>query len=490
MKLRLIESRASCGYTRCGRTDKGVSAVGQVVALRLRSNIPPVVAEGGGESSGQMKPQDVLSTAEEEESVGKGGEQKATTVVKVVEEMDYCSMLNKSLPEEIRILGWCEVSDGFSARFSAVSRTYRYFFVRKNLNLSAMQAAASLLEGEHDFRNICKMDVANVSNFRRRILHAAIVWHSGGVRGGSQHEDTAATAGYEEEVWMLEITGVAFLWHMVRCIMSILFLVGEGKEAPHIISALVDIDRVPAKPEYFMAPVLPLVLYSSGFENLTFSYQTKNLFSLMSHFETLFDKSYLAAVRIRNVVNFLKEVNVERHDLDDFFSYMRVEKKIGCVLDGDSTSGCSQNETTEMEKEVADSVSTSISASMKWHVALHSLISQGIVPSPQISTKKERNNKFQRANFYMPLLERTRAEPYDTRILQLTGNKRILFDEHNKMKTQGALPVSSSSSSGDEMEVDSSSPASTASPSLKTSRHESSQSDDFFRRMRCEGSTK
>ena len=36
VKVRLVADRASCGYSRCGRTDKGVSAAGQVVSLRLR----------------------------------------------------------------------------------------------------------------------------------------------------------------------------------------------------------------------------------------------------------------------------------------------------------------------------------------------------------------------------------------------------------------------------------------------------------------------
>ena len=31
-------------------------------------------------------------------------------------EMDYCSMLNRSLPEDIRIIGWTEVTPLFSAR--------------------------------------------------------------------------------------------------------------------------------------------------------------------------------------------------------------------------------------------------------------------------------------------------------------------------------------------------------------------------------------
>ena len=83
-----------------------------------------------------------------------------------VKEMDYCTMLNRSLPEDIRVIGWTEVTSKFSARFSAAYRTYRYFFVRRRLNIGAMQEAARKLVGNHDFSNFCKMDIANVSNFR------------------------------------------------------------------------------------------------------------------------------------------------------------------------------------------------------------------------------------------------------------------------------------------------------------------------------------
>jgi len=37
-----------------------------------------------------------------------------------------------------------------------------------------MQKAASKFVGEHDFRNFCKMDAANVSNYRRRITEFTI----------------------------------------------------------------------------------------------------------------------------------------------------------------------------------------------------------------------------------------------------------------------------------------------------------------------------
>ncbi len=34
------------------------------------------------------------------------------------------------------------------------------------------------------------------------------------------------------QVCIFEVTGKAFLWHMIRCMMSVLFMVGEGKEDP------------------------------------------------------------------------------------------------------------------------------------------------------------------------------------------------------------------------------------------------------------------
>lgn len=39
IKARLVETREECNYSRCGRTDKGVSAFRQVVSLDVRSNI-------------------------------------------------------------------------------------------------------------------------------------------------------------------------------------------------------------------------------------------------------------------------------------------------------------------------------------------------------------------------------------------------------------------------------------------------------------------
>ena len=90
-KTRLIAPDAEISglqYSRCGRTDKGVSALGQVVALMLRSN----------------------GRAEDPEGVSED------------KELEYTRILNSALPPEIRVLGWKTVPTEFNARCDRVHR--------------------------------------------------------------------------------------------------------------------------------------------------------------------------------------------------------------------------------------------------------------------------------------------------------------------------------------------------------------------------------
>ena len=85
-------------------------------------------------------------------------------------EIRFVYILNRVLPPEIRVLAWSPVPTCFSARFSCTSRTYKYFFPRGDLDLELMRAGLEQIVGEHDFRNLCKMDVGNgVVNFTRSI---------------------------------------------------------------------------------------------------------------------------------------------------------------------------------------------------------------------------------------------------------------------------------------------------------------------------------
>lgn len=102
------------------------------------------------------------------------------------------------------------------------------------MNIDAMQAACKNLEGVHDFRNLCKMDVANgVVAFIRQIIAADI-------RLSNKSE---INSGYD--MLYLELVGPAYLWHQVRCIMAILLLVGQQNESPDVITHLLDIENNP-----------------------------------------------------------------------------------------------------------------------------------------------------------------------------------------------------------------------------------------------------
>jgi len=160
---------AKNGYSRCGRTDAGVSALGQVVALHLRSNFPPNLEEKdpnvklpvhpcdglwvnkpknpGSEKKRSKHAEDASSsnTAMTTSTAAAASQQQQKMV-----ELDYVSMLNAALPPDVRAVAWAPVSERFSARFSCGQRTYRYFFVRRKLDLTLMAEAAKHLVRKQD----------------------------------------------------------------------------------------------------------------------------------------------------------------------------------------------------------------------------------------------------------------------------------------------------------------------------------------------------
>lgn len=318
-----------CEYSKCGRTDRGVSAFGQVVALRVRSNKvakrrvvqqqqQPVsgenidgtttvaqahqdgreaVATNGTTSVPQGQTQTQAEAEEEEQD-------DDDTPLPVEQEMQYARVLNRILPPDIRVYAWCATPPpDFSARFSCRERQYRYFFTQPAfaplpnfldgadttttssgrpkegwLDIEAMRRAAKLFEGLHDFRNFCKVDPSKqITNFVRRIYEADVVEVTDGVDSslshlaGQQFRDprVAAAAGGEGErypkVYYFHVRGSAFLWHQIRCMVSVLFLVGQGLEPPSVVAELLDAERNPRRPNYVLADDAPLVLWDCVF---------------------------------------------------------------------------------------------------------------------------------------------------------------------------------------------------------------------------------
>ncbi|XP_072272994.1 tRNA pseudouridine(38/39) synthase, partial [Pyxicephalus adspersus] len=257
-KTRLIENRQTSNYHRCGRTDRGVSALGQVISLDLRSAV-----EG--------KPA-----------------------------VRYAQMLNRVLPADIRVLSWAVVPSTFSARFSCRSRTYRYLFPCAQLDVEAMDRAARMLEGTHDFRNLCKMDVANgVVNFIRTVVSARV-----------EPVPELSQEGGPFQLYHLQITGLAFLYHQVRCIMGVLFLIGQGKEEPDVIRELLDVKKNPCKPQYNMAVEFPLVLYDCLFDDVDWLSEKDVHTITVSHLQRIWTQEAVKMQILRMALQCLDSVPV------------------------------------------------------------------------------------------------------------------------------------------------------------------------------------
>ena len=277
-----------CEYSKCGRTDRGVSAFGQVIGLRVRSNRPVE-----GKKKRKVAETDKMAVD------GKEGEEQEQEEVEIPfddirDEIQYPRVLNRLLPPDIRILAWCpSPPPDFSARFSCRERQYRYFFTQPAfspepsasaveqgpragwLDLEAMRDAAKRFEGEHDFRNFCKIDPGKqITNFARKIYESDVVE----VKDVESALPYLTSAGFAPpsvkegevfpKVYYFHVRGSAFLWHQIRHMIAILFLVGQRLEDPSIVSQLLDIKTNPCKPNYVMADEVPLVLWNCVFPSL------------------------------------------------------------------------------------------------------------------------------------------------------------------------------------------------------------------------------
>ena len=141
--------------------------------------------------------------------------------------------LRKYLPEDIGIYSCREVSPRFHARLNALEKTYQYrhwnsaapcvfdrrfvAVMEENLDLAAMEAAAQLLLGTHDFSAFCankKMKKSTVRTIKSFTVE----------RVGQEIRFT--------------VTGNGFLHNMVRILVGTLIEVGRGERSVESIPEL------------------------------------------------------------------------------------------------------------------------------------------------------------------------------------------------------------------------------------------------------------
>ncbi len=142
-----------------------------------------------------------------------------------------CRSVNALVHDDIHMRCLCDVPFGFSARFDAISREYRYFLavgkpplfmkdfcwaIPCTLDVSAMQDASKYLIGEHDFKSFCKAQSAEGKPTHRCVSEISI--------------ERVCVLG--EELLQIKVVGNAFLHSMVRTIVGTLVAVGKGARNP------------------------------------------------------------------------------------------------------------------------------------------------------------------------------------------------------------------------------------------------------------------
>ena len=172
------------------------------------------------------------------------------------EKMSYA--LNQRLPEDIRIVASKEVAEDFHPRYCESRKTYEYHIVNapfpnpmKRLychftyvpcDVATMQQAATYLVGEHDFKSFCTVG-AQVESTVRTITDLQVF----------QTEDEI----------VIRVTGIGFLYNMVRIIAGTLMEVGRGHLAPEEVKTILEaMDRQAAGPT---APAWGLTLVKYEF---------------------------------------------------------------------------------------------------------------------------------------------------------------------------------------------------------------------------------
>ncbi|OFW53121.1 MAG: tRNA pseudouridine(38-40) synthase TruA [Actinobacteria bacterium RBG_16_67_10] len=174
--------------------------------------------------------------------------------------------VNAILGPEIVVQSVSRAEDGFDARFSALSRSYRYFVddgpapnpldrhtvwhVDWALDEGALARAASAFVGEHDFASFCR--AADGRTTIRNVT--ACSW-------SRESPDVSAPNGrvIHPGLLVFSVTATAFCHQMVRSLVALSVDIGRGRIAPDAIPGIFEArDRNAARG---VAPPHGLVLW-------------------------------------------------------------------------------------------------------------------------------------------------------------------------------------------------------------------------------------
>jgi tRNA pseudouridine38-40 synthase len=167
------------------------------------------------------------------------------------------TVLNDRLPASIRVVSVEDAPADFHARHSARAKSYHYRIWRAEivppflaryvthhpypLDEGAMQQAAALVVGEHDFTSFAASDPERA----QRLAQAA------GEAADSSNVRTVYESRFERhgDELLYMVRGSGFLHHMVRNLVGTFLLAGKGSLAPTQVASILDArDRRSAGP--------------------------------------------------------------------------------------------------------------------------------------------------------------------------------------------------------------------------------------------------
>ena len=210
------------GWQRQGNTDNTLQGKLETVLGRILEQQIEIAGSGRTDAGAHARRQEVSFRAQTDKSCG-----------------EILMALRQYLPEDIGALALKEAAPRFHARLSCVGKTYVYriwnselpcvferkyvYGVPEPLDEKAMEAAAALLCGKHDYAAFCTGKKGSKSTVR------------------TVESIRLERVGEELRLWF---TGDGFLYNMVRILTGTLIEVGRGERSPEEMPAiLASLDR-------------------------------------------------------------------------------------------------------------------------------------------------------------------------------------------------------------------------------------------------------
>ncbi len=199
-ETKLIKDRKSARYNAAGRTDAGVHATGQVIAFDT-------------DNPGLTTPRTI----------------------------------NTHLPDDIWVWARAEVSNGFDARRSAVSREYRYILYSPGKDISKLRRASKILIGLNDFANFTVKESRDMNT--KRVIEKI-------------------ETRVEGSFIIIDITADSFTRGMVRKIVTALSNVADGFKSEDWLNDVLEPEDF--EDEIEMAPPYGLILRNISYDSAVF----------------------------------------------------------------------------------------------------------------------------------------------------------------------------------------------------------------------------